>query len=57
MALFDMCETAAAQMYPKGRMSHHFRQMKEGDFQPVLGPVVNPKLLSTSFILATKSGL
>uniref|UniRef100_A0A7C9D7G3 NADH-cytochrome b5 reductase n=2 Tax=Opuntia streptacantha TaxID=393608 RepID=A0A7C9D7G3_OPUST len=26
-------------MYPKGRMSQHFRQMKEGDFLPVLGPV------------------
>ncbi|GAB4836196.1 NADH-cytochrome b5 reductase [Ancistrocladus abbreviatus] len=26
-------------MYPKGRMSHHFRGMCEGDYLPVLGPV------------------
>lgn len=26
-------------MYPHGRMSHHFRQMHEGDFLPVIGPV------------------
>ncbi|KNA03814.1 hypothetical protein SOVF_205480 isoform B [Spinacia oleracea] len=26
-------------MYPQGRMSHHFRQMREGDFLPVIGPV------------------
>ncbi|XAR63575.1 Cytochrome-b5 reductase [Bertholletia excelsa] len=26
-------------MYPKGRMSHHFRQMREGDWLPVKGPV------------------
>ncbi|KAI9077452.1 hypothetical protein K1719_040571 [Acacia pycnantha] len=25
-------------MYPKGRMSHHFREMKEGDYLPVKGP-------------------
>ncbi|CAO2836913.1 unnamed protein product [Amaranthus hypochondriacus] len=25
-------------MYPQGRMSHHFRQMKKGDFLPVIGP-------------------
>ncbi|XP_057550316.1 NADH--cytochrome b5 reductase 1-like [Amaranthus tricolor] len=25
-------------MYPQGRMSHHFRQMRKGDFLPVIGP-------------------
>ncbi|KAF3957320.1 hypothetical protein CMV_017659 [Castanea mollissima] len=25
-------------MYPKGRMSHHFREMREGDYLPVKGP-------------------
>ncbi|XP_071723303.1 NADH--cytochrome b5 reductase 1-like [Rutidosis leptorrhynchoides] len=25
-------------MYPHGRMSHHFREMREGDFLPVRGP-------------------
>ncbi|KAF7836302.1 NADH--cytochrome b5 reductase 1-like [Senna tora] len=25
-------------MYPKGRMSHHFREMRVGDFLPVRGP-------------------
>ncbi|XP_028807569.1 NADH--cytochrome b5 reductase 1 [Neltuma alba] len=25
-------------MYPKGRMSHHFREMKEGDYLAVKGP-------------------
>ncbi|XP_057981034.1 NADH--cytochrome b5 reductase 1-like isoform X2 [Malania oleifera] len=25
-------------MYPNGRMSHHFRKMKEGDYLPVKGP-------------------
>lgn len=25
-------------MYPKGRMSHHFREMHEGDYLPVKGP-------------------
>ncbi|XP_059434161.1 NADH--cytochrome b5 reductase 1-like [Corylus avellana] len=25
-------------MYPKGKMSHHFRQMREGDYLPVNGP-------------------
>ncbi|XP_042003549.1 NADH--cytochrome b5 reductase 1-like [Salvia splendens] len=25
-------------MYPQGRMSHHFREMKEGDFMAVKGP-------------------
>ncbi|XP_030966849.1 NADH--cytochrome b5 reductase 1-like isoform X1 [Quercus lobata] len=25
-------------MYPKGRMSHHFREMREGDYLPVQGP-------------------
>ncbi|KAB1225499.1 NADH--cytochrome b5 reductase 1 [Morella rubra] len=26
-------------MYPSGRMSHHFREMREGDYLPVKGPV------------------
>ncbi|KAJ8646496.1 hypothetical protein MRB53_008244 [Persea americana] len=25
-------------MYPQGRMSHHFREMRVGDFLPVRGP-------------------
>ncbi|MFS7943511.1 putative cytochrome-b5 reductase [Helianthus anomalus] len=25
-------------MYPQGRMSHHFREMREGDYLPVRGP-------------------
>ncbi|KAE8037901.1 hypothetical protein FH972_010454 [Carpinus fangiana] len=25
-------------MYPKGKMSHHFREMREGDYLPVNGP-------------------
>ncbi|KAB1201996.1 NADH--cytochrome b5 reductase 1 [Morella rubra] len=25
-------------MYPTGRMSHHFREMREGDYLPVMGP-------------------
>ncbi|KAB1225498.1 NADH--cytochrome b5 reductase 1 [Morella rubra] len=25
-------------MYPSGRMSHHFREMREGDYLPVMGP-------------------
>ncbi|KAL6539695.1 NADH-cytochrome b5 reductase [Orobanche hederae] len=25
-------------MYPQGRMSHHFREMREGDYLPVKGP-------------------
>ncbi|PWA93331.1 Ferredoxin reductase-type FAD-binding domain-containing protein [Artemisia annua] len=25
-------------MYPQGRMSHHFREMKEGDYMAVKGP-------------------
>lgn len=28
------------QMYPYGKMSHHFRQMKEGDSLAVKGPKV-----------------
>ena len=28
------------QMYPNGKMSHHFRQMKEGDYLAVRGPKV-----------------
>lgn len=28
------------QMYPNGRMSHHFREMCLGDYLPVRGPVV-----------------
>ncbi|KAJ8447225.1 hypothetical protein Cgig2_030456 [Carnegiea gigantea] len=39
MALFHMCGTAVSQMYLKGRMSHYFRLMKEGDLLPVLGPL------------------
>nr|XP_023889056.1 NADH--cytochrome b5 reductase 1-like [Quercus suber]POE65399.1 nadh--cytochrome b5 reductase 1 [Quercus suber] len=30
-------------MYPKGRMSHHFREMREGDYLSVLGPKGNFK--------------
>lgn len=28
-------------MYPQGRMSHHFREMKEGDYMAVKGPKVH----------------
>lgn len=28
-------------MYPQGRMSHHFREMKEGDSLAVKGPKVH----------------
>lgn len=28
------------QMYPQGRMSHHFREMKVGDYMSVKGPKV-----------------
>lgn len=28
------------QMYPQGRMSHHFREMKVGDYLSVKGPKV-----------------
>ena len=28
------------QMYPQGRMSHHFREMREGDYMAVKGPKV-----------------
>lgn len=28
------------QMYPKGRMSHHFREMRVGDYLSVKGPKV-----------------
>ncbi|KAJ0102569.1 hypothetical protein Patl1_05801 [Pistacia atlantica] len=28
-------------MYPNGRMSHHFREMKEGEYLPVKGPKVH----------------
>jgi hypothetical protein len=27
-------------MYPQGRMSHHFREMREGDYLAVKGPKV-----------------
>jgi len=27
-------------MYPQGRMSHHFREMKVGDYMSVKGPKV-----------------
>lgn len=27
-------------MYPQGRMSHHFREMREGDYMAVKGPKV-----------------
>ena len=28
------------QMYPQGRMSHHFREMRVGDYLAVKGPKV-----------------
>lgn len=28
-------------MYPQGRMSHHFREMQEGDYLAVKGPKVH----------------
>ncbi|CAI0452290.1 unnamed protein product [Linum tenue] len=28
-------------MYPQGRMSHHFRELQEGDYLAVKGPKVN----------------
>jgi len=33
------------QMYPNGKMSHHFRQMKEGDNLAVKGPKVLTTIL------------
>ncbi|KAK9057803.1 hypothetical protein SSX86_022641 [Deinandra increscens subsp. villosa] len=34
-------------MYPQGRMSHHFREMKEGDYLDVKGPKVRAVTVST----------
>jgi hypothetical protein len=52
-----MCQLMSAstlsmmQMYPQGRMSHHFREMKVGDYLSVKGPKV------TSFANFWASGL
>lgn len=32
------------QMYPQGRMSHHFREMRVGDYLSVKGPKVQSML-------------
>ncbi|KAH9704816.1 NADH-cytochrome b5 reductase [Citrus sinensis] len=32
-------------MYPKGRMSHHFREMHEGEYLPVKGPKLTRAIL------------
>lgn len=37
--------SAYEQMYPKGRMSHHFREMHEGEYLPVKGPKVSSPLI------------
>lgn len=41
-----------AQMYPQGRMSHHFREMRVGDFLPVRGPKVRSVLYKVEGVKA-----
>ena len=38
---FHVFGFTSKQMYPKGRMSHHFREMREGDTLAVKGPRVH----------------
>ncbi|THG15141.1 hypothetical protein TEA_005501 [Camellia sinensis var. sinensis] len=38
-------------MYPQGRMSHHFREMREGDYLAMKGPKVNFLPLSSIMVI------
>ncbi|KAL6509005.1 NADH-cytochrome b5 reductase [Orobanche gracilis] len=41
-------------MYPQGRMSHHFREMREGDYLPVKGPKYTKKMWYTVIVVYRK---